>query len=62
MSVVVWSKGRLLLVGVLVAATPTTIFLASVINPNGLEITAALCLWCSGLILVRAAPRILRGA
>ena len=53
MSVVVWSKGRLLLVGVLVAATPTTIFLASVINPNGLEITAALCLWCSGLILVR---------
>ena len=53
MSVVAWSKGRLLLVGVLVAATPTTIFLASVINPNGLEITAALCLWCSGLVLVR---------
>ena len=49
--VVVWSKSRLLLLGILVALTPTALYCASVVNPSGLEISAALCLWCSGLVL-----------
>jgi hypothetical protein len=53
MSIVAWSKGRLMLIGLLAATTPMTFFLASVINPNGMEITSAICLWCSGIILVR---------
>ena len=28
-----------------------TLFLASVVNPSGLEISAGLCLWCSGLVI-----------
>lgn len=50
-SVVVWSKKRLMLVGLLLAATPMTFFLGSVVNPSGLEITSAICLWCAGLVL-----------
>jgi len=51
MSVVAWSRSRLLFLGILLGATPTVLFLASVVNPSGLEISAALCLWCSGLVL-----------
>jgi len=52
MSVTAWSKNRLLFLGLIVAVTPMTVFLSSVVNPSGLEITAATCLWCSALILV----------
>ncbi len=52
MSVVAWSRNRLILLGLIVAVTPMTVFLSSVVNPSGLEITAATCLWCSALILV----------
>ena len=51
MSIVAWSRSRFLLIGLLVAATPMTIFLGSVVNPSGLEITSAICLWCAGLVL-----------
>jgi len=51
MSVAAWSRSRLLLVGLLVAATPMTFFLGSVVNPSGLEIASATCLWCAGLVL-----------
>jgi hypothetical protein len=51
MSIVEWSKKRNLLVGLLLAATPMTFFLGGVVNPSGLEITSAICLWCSGLVL-----------
>jgi hypothetical protein len=51
-SVALWSKRRLLLVGVAVAVTPMAWFLGGVLNPNGLEISAAVCLWTSGLVLV----------
>jgi hypothetical protein len=51
MSVVAWSRSRSLLIGLMLAATPMTFFLAGVVNPNGLEITSALCLWCSGIVL-----------
>jgi hypothetical protein len=50
-SIAAWSRSRFLLVGLLVAATPMTFFLGSVVNPSGLEITSAMCLWCAGLVL-----------
>ena len=52
MAVTTWAKGRLLLLGLIVAVTPMTFFLSSVVNPSGLEIASATCLWCAGLILV----------
>jgi hypothetical protein len=51
LSVAVWSKSRLLLVGVMAAATPSVWFFGSVVNPSGFEICAAICLWSSGLVL-----------
>jgi Predicted membrane protein (DUF2142) len=52
MSVIAWSRRPLLLVGVLLAATPMTLFLAGMVNPNALEICAAICVWTSGFILL----------
>jgi hypothetical protein len=52
MSVVVWSRNRYLLIGLLIAITPMTLFLGSVVNPSGFEIASAICLWTSGLVLV----------
>lgn len=51
LSVVLWSRRKLLLLGVMVAATPMTWFLGGMINPSGFEICAAICLWTSGLVL-----------
>jgi hypothetical protein len=51
LSIAAWSRSRFLLVGLLVAVTPMTYFLGSVVNPSGLEITSATCLWCAGLVL-----------
>jgi len=51
LSIAVWSRSRLLLVGVMAAATPTVWFFGSVVNPSGFEICAAICLWSSGLVL-----------
>ena len=36
--------------GVAVAMTPTAVYMASAVNPNGLEISSALCLWTAGLV------------
>ena len=36
--------------GVAVSVTPTAIYMASAVNPNGLEISSALCLWTAGLV------------
>jgi len=47
-----WSRNRVVLVGVLVAATPMTIFLGGVVNPSGLEVSAAICTWTAGAVLV----------
>ncbi len=52
MTVFAWSRNRLLFLGVLLAVTPMTLFMASVVNPSGLEISTGFCLWCSGLVLV----------
>ena len=51
MTVATWSRRRLMLVGILLAATPQAFFLGGVVNPSGLEISAAICLWCAGLTL-----------
>jgi hypothetical protein len=49
-----WRRPGLAVAAVAVAVTPMIAFLAAVVNPNSLEIAAALCLWVSGLALVRA--------
>lgn len=41
-------------VGVAAACTPMAVFLAATVNPSGLEIASAVCLWTSGLALVLA--------
>jgi hypothetical protein len=45
---------RLLVVGVVLAATPLTVDLFGSINPNGLEIAAGVLVFCSLLALLRA--------
>jgi hypothetical protein len=47
----VWGRSRLLVGGVVVAATPMVVFLGSVVNPSGLEITASIATWTTGLVL-----------
>ena len=47
-----WSKSRILIAGVALAATPMVIFLGSVVNPSGLEIATAIAVWTTGLALV----------
>jgi len=47
-----WSKRSFLLVGVLLALMPMVLYLGGVVNPNGPEVCAAVCVWTSGLILV----------
>lgn len=47
-----WSRSRWLLVGVVLTVTPTVVYLASVLNPNGLEISAAVAAWTAGVLLV----------
>jgi hypothetical protein len=47
------SRRRSFLVwGVAVAMTPMALFLAGTVNPSGLEIAAAICLWTTGCELV----------
>jgi hypothetical protein len=48
----VWSRSRLLGLALAVTATPTVIMFASVVNPSGLEMATAICVWTGGLILV----------
>lgn len=47
-----WSRSRWLVVGSVLTVTPTTLYLASVLNPNGLEISAAVAAWTAGVLLV----------
>lgn len=56
MAIVWWSKSRMMLIGLLVAITPETMYLASYTNPNGLGITACACFWVCGIIFVREYP------
>lgn len=47
-----WSRRRLLFVAVMAASTPMVWFLGGVVNPSGLEVCAAICLWVAGFVLV----------
>ena len=47
-----WSRSRLLVLAVAVTASPMAIIFGAVVNPSGLEIAAATCVWTGGLILV----------
>ncbi len=49
---VTWSRSRIVLVGVVVATTPMVLFLGSVVNPAGLEVSAAIAVWTAGVVLV----------
>ncbi|MGI9034363.1 MAG: DUF2142 domain-containing protein [Acidimicrobiales bacterium] len=49
---VTWSRSRWLVIGAAFTITPTAVYLASVLNPNGLEISAALAAWTTGVLLV----------
>ncbi len=42
------SRSPLALLGVAVAVTPMVIYLAGVVNPGGFEISAAVCVFCTG--------------
>jgi hypothetical protein len=50
-AVAVWSRSRLLVVGVAVCVTPSALSFGGVVNPSGFEASAAICLWCSALVL-----------
>jgi hypothetical protein len=50
--VLLYTKRRFLLAGLAIAMTGQVLYLGSIINPSGLEIAAALCLWTAGAILV----------
>ncbi len=56
LAVVLWSRRKLLLMAVMVAATPMVWFLGGVVNPSGFEICASICLWTAGLLLVLEHP------
>ena len=46
------ARRRALLLGCALALTPMVFFVSSVVNPNALEISAAVCLWASMIVLV----------
>lgn len=43
---------RWLPIGILVACTPMVLFLTGLVNPNGLEVSAAIAAWVNGLALM----------
>lgn len=57
-SILAWSRRPFLLAGLLIATTPMTLYLAGVINPNGLEITAAIAMWTALIPLIYGEGRV----
>ncbi len=55
-SALVWRRSRLLVVGLVAAVTPVVIYLGATVNDSGLEISAAICLWVSALVLLVDPP------
>jgi hypothetical protein len=51
-----WSRSRLLVAAVAVAASSMVLIFSSVVNPSGLECATAICVWTGGLILVMDQP------
>lgn len=52
-SALLWSKNRLVALGIMIAATPMVFYLGAVVNPSGLEIASALAFWSAGVVLVK---------
>ena len=52
-----WSRSALVMPALAVASTPMVFFLASVVNPSGLEITSSIAMWTSAGVLVVDHPR-----
>jgi hypothetical protein len=50
-------RRRLVVTGAALALTPMAIYLTGVVNPNGLEIAGAFCLWLAALDLLARADR-----
>ncbi len=48
-----YAQSPIILTGVVMGATPLLMFLAGVVNPAGLEASAALATWTSGAIMLR---------
>lgn len=53
-SIVAWSRRWFMLAGVLVATTPMAVEIIGSINPNGVEIAAAVAMWAALIPLVRS--------
>lgn len=47
-----WKASRLPVLGVALAVTPMVVYLAGSVNPNGVEISAAVALWVALLVIV----------
>ena len=47
----IYSRNRLIIVGLALGATPMVFFLASVVNSSGLECSSAIAFWTAGVIL-----------
>jgi len=47
-----WSRKRALYAALLVSVTPMVWFVGGMVNPSGLEISAAVCVWTAGSVLV----------
>jgi hypothetical protein len=54
-----FSRFRLVAVGVACAVTPMVLFLAAVVNPSSVEIAAALGVWIGGYALLTEATRVI---
>ncbi len=52
----IWSRRRTLVLAVIVIATPMVFIFGSFVNPSGLEMAAATCVWTGGLVLVLERP------
>ena len=52
-SILRYAKSRMLLVGVVVAATPMVLYLSAVVNSSGLEVASALAFWTTAILIAR---------
>jgi hypothetical protein len=46
-----WGRSRILFGAITIAITPMAMYMAAAVNPNGLEISSAICAWTTGLLL-----------
>jgi hypothetical protein len=46
------ARSRLMLLGVVVCITPMLVFMSAIVNPSSVEMSAGLCAWVAGIVLV----------